>query len=386
MRPVLLLLSFVLVATQATSCAYAQWDIEESHTTASLRGVHNVGGGVAWASGTDGTVLRTEDGGYLWQTCSIPPGAEKLDFRGVQAFDENTAIVMSSGPGDQSRLYKTTDGCQTWKLVFTNPDKEGFWDAIQLDTKGKRFGSLVGDPVDGHFAVFVTFDQGEHWERRRILPRSQEKESLFAASNSSLSLFNSTEVLVTGGPNGARLISLAICVGPESTCFELGDAGPIKENDPNRGKGEQVYWRAEALPLAKGDSGGAFSFARIVRSNQYRTVVVGGDYTKPTSTQANAVYWGSSMYGKLSQTPPHGYRSSVAYDKDQKLWITVGPNGTDISTDDGKNWHPLIPSPTDPADADKNWNALSLPFVVGPHGRIGRLRTIDQKAVVTKKP
>ncbi len=24
-------------------------------------------------------------------------------------------------------------------------------------------------------------------------------------------------------------------------------------------------------------------------------------------------------------------------------------------------------------DTDRNWNALSLPFVVGPHGRIGRL-------------
>jgi hypothetical protein len=37
----------------------------------------------------------------------MPPGAEKLDFRGIQAFDENI-IAMSSGPGDQSRLYKTT--------------------------------------------------------------------------------------------------------------------------------------------------------------------------------------------------------------------------------------------------------------------------------------
>src|SRR5208282_2509017 len=98
---VALLLLLTTLPTQA------QWDIEESHTTASLRGIHNVGGGVAWASGTNGTVLRTEDGGYLWQTCTIPPGAEKLDFRGIQAFDEDTAIVMSSGRGDHSRLYKT---------------------------------------------------------------------------------------------------------------------------------------------------------------------------------------------------------------------------------------------------------------------------------------
>src|ERR1700756_2609763 len=111
--------------------ARAQWTIETSNTTADLRGIHSIGNGVAWASGTNGTVLRTEDGGYVWQLCSVPPGAEKLDFRGIQAFDANTAIVMSSGKGDQSRLYKTTDGCHTWKLILKNPySPDGFFDAI----------------------------------------------------------------------------------------------------------------------------------------------------------------------------------------------------------------------------------------------------------------
>ena len=83
----------------------------------------------------------------------------------------------------------------------------------------------------------------------------------------------------------------------------------------------------------------------------------------------------------LAQTPPHGYRSAVAYDPTTKTWITVGPNGTDISTDDGRNWRALKPNLKDSEapDADKNWNALSLPFVVGPHGRIGKLRTNDLK-------
>ena len=62
---VMALFAILLVSVSVT--AKAQWDIEESHTSASLRGIHDVGGGVAWTSGTDGTVLRTEDGGYLWQ-------------------------------------------------------------------------------------------------------------------------------------------------------------------------------------------------------------------------------------------------------------------------------------------------------------------------------
>jgi hypothetical protein len=81
------------------------------------------------------------------------------------------------------------------------------------------------------------------------------------------------------------------------------------------------------------------------------------------------------MSWKLALSPPHGYRSAVAYDAQEKLWITVGPNGTDVSSDDGKNWRAIHPSITlhESPDADRNWNALSLPFVVGPHGRIGRL-------------
>ncbi|WP_216843071.1 hypothetical protein [Granulicella sp. S190] len=151
MRPFFFLLMLTFAVIRGSACAHAQWDLEDSHTTASLRGIHNVGGGVAWASGTNGTVLRTEDGGYLWQTCNVPPGAEKLDFRGVQGFDEKNAVVMSSGPGDQSRLYKTTDGCQTWKLLVTNPDKDGFWDAVQY--RSRDHGLILGDPVKGRFLV-----------------------------------------------------------------------------------------------------------------------------------------------------------------------------------------------------------------------------------------
>jgi hypothetical protein len=47
----------------------------------------------------------------------------------------------------------------------------------------------------------------------------------------------------------------------------------------------------------------------------------------------------------VSAHPPHGYRSAVAYSPATKTWITVGPNGTDISTDDGRNWRALTPTP-----------------------------------------
>ena len=62
----------------------------------------------------------------------------------------------------------------------------------------------------------------------------------------------------------------------------------------------------------------------------------------------------------------------MAWDADLKLWVTVGPNGSDVSRDDGRTWQPLEHAPAD-APKGGEWNALSLPWAVGPHGRIGKL-------------
>ncbi|MGD0347766.1 MAG: hypothetical protein ABSA85_13475 [Terracidiphilus sp.] len=338
------LLAVVLAACGA---AHAQWEIESSGTTADLRGVDNVGGGVAWASGTNGTVLRTEDGGYLWQACAVPPGAEHLDFRGVQAFDANAAIVMSSGKGDLSRLYKTTDGCHTWKLVFMNPDADGFWDALMLNRYDSD-GFVLGDPVNGRFSFWETSDKGATWTKSNVRGlEALANESAFAASNSSLLVEEAFAIgFVTGGAKEVRTFLM---------------------QDDESFKSFRVFSQGVS------SSSGAFSIS--VRDD-YGWVVVGGNFLKPNDRYGTASYTrdGGKTW-RASQTPPNGYRSAVAYDAASKTWITVGPNGTDISTDDGKNWRALHPDPAmhEAADADRDWNALSLPFVVGPHGRIGKL-------------
>jgi hypothetical protein len=375
MRTISILALITIAAT-----AHAQFTLQNSNTTADLRGIHNVGGGVAWASGTNGTVLRTEDGGYVWQSCSIPSGAEKLDFRGVQAFDANTAIVMSSGPGDQSRLYKTTDGCHSWKLLFTNPDKDGFWDAIRAGDPDDPDGTVIripdhvrsralvlGDSVNGELRLW---EWKEGWEDRELelshsmKGKSDLGEGSFAASNSVLQIANTKQINPTweyafrfaSGTAAHSYISM-VRIERTSKC------------EPCRQESSRVE-----VPMSQGtDSSGVFSF-------DFRTdlvgVAVGGDYKKPDALiRAAAITSDGGESWKLAIIPPHGYRSAVAYDPTTKTWITVGPNGTDISTDDGKNWRALHPDPAlhEAPDADRNWNALSLPYVVGPHGRIGKL-------------
>src|SRR5262249_46794587 len=117
----------------AATAAAQSLTVQISNSTASLRGVSAVSEQVAWASGTGGTFLRTTDGGTTW-TAGKVPGAERLDFRDVQAVDANTAYLLSIGKGETSRVYKTTDGGANWTLQLQNKDAEGFFDEMAFWT------------------------------------------------------------------------------------------------------------------------------------------------------------------------------------------------------------------------------------------------------------
>jgi photosystem II stability/assembly factor-like uncharacterized protein len=364
MRGLVLLIGLLTVTYGSIQ---GQWAIEDSTTTADLRGIDSLGGGVAWASGTNGTVVRTEDGGYEWQPCTVPPGAEHLDFRGIQAFDANTAIVMSSGKGDLSRLYKTTNGCQTWKLLLTNPDKDGFWDALEF--QGHDRGFILGDPVAGRFVLFFTLNGGNKWGRviTEDLEATNAKAGVFAASNSAMTLgYEGMPMFGTSGPEGPWLYI------PESVCTSITARG-----DPAGCFNGALRFERVKLPLAgSSPSAGIFSIALGPAGSV--VVAVGGDYGKPDAVAGTAATTTPRLNpakAAAAEKPPNGYRSSVACDAATKTWITVGPNGTDISTDDGRNWRAVHPDAAlhEAPDADRNWNAISLPFVVGPHGRIGKL-------------
>jgi hypothetical protein len=352
------------------------WQMQDSGTTASLRGIDSVDGKVAWASGSEGAVLKTTDGGLHWTKCAIPDGDKDgatLDFRGVQAWDARTAIVMASGPGEKSRLYKTEDGCSHWTLLYTNPDKTGFWDGISFWDRSN--GLLLGDPtetlystpVDGslnrrhlELTVFFTVDGGTTWTRQAYWMESPlavgglQDSAAFAASNSSLAVVGHSAWIGTGGKKGPHiLVGDSYNVSPPGV---LCDCVPMPPH---------TIWFTHSIPVpltGGNESSGIFSLH--FRDLQHGSVV-GGDYTKPNESAGTAA-WTSDRgeHWTVSTIPPHGYRSTVQWSESEKLWITAGTNGSDISRDDGRTWQPLD---------NGNWNALSLPFIVGPKGRIARL-------------
>lgn len=299
-----------------------------------LRGISAVSDKVAWASGAKGTVLRTIDGGSTWQRLEIV-GTEALDFRDIQAFDQNTAFVLSIGPGEQSRIYKTVDGGKIWQRQFTNRDPKAFYDCFAF--WDSTHGIAVSDSVDGKFPLITTTD-GMNWNpvAMKKMPAALPAEGAFAASGTCIATFGKNDVWFATG-------------GPAARVFHSADRGQI--------------WTVAETPIVHGAATqGIFSLAFWTAKDG---VAVGGDYKEPVQTgKTAAVTHDGGKTWVLASKPPGGYRSAVAVGASQSL-ITVGTSGANSSPDRGNSWNPMI---------TEDLNAVSFAgnsgWAVGPAGKI----------------
>jgi photosystem II stability/assembly factor-like uncharacterized protein len=174
MKLIIALITTVLISTGLQDVTQQSLD-----SSASLRGLSVVSDEVAWLSGAHGTVGRTTDGGKTWQVIKVP-GAEKLDFRDVEAFDDKRAYILSIGPGELSRIYHTADGGATWKQQWKNDDKN--WTATETpilagkesagifsiafrdDMQGIIVGGDYQQPKQTQATAAITNDAGKTWK------------------------------------------------------------------------------------------------------------------------------------------------------------------------------------------------------------------------------
>ena len=351
-------LSFLLSLLSCAS-AQAQWrKLQTSGIDTNLRGVSvaempNAKGvpvPVVWASGSNGVILKSVDVGKTWKRLRVS-GGDALDFRGIVAFSEKAAYLMSSGEGEKSRIYKTTDSGETWKLQYTDKRKEFFLDAMACLSETHCF--ALSDPIDGKFLLLNTTD-GEHWNPlpRENMPAALPGEGAFAASNTCLAISGEEIFFGTGGP-AARV-------------FHSLDSGRT--------------WTAAETPIASGKaSAGIFS---LTIGDDNRVMAVGGDYKEPSRpyrVAAHSVDGGKSW--QLASQQPGGYRSAVAHIDDGR-WVAVGPSGEDLTDDSGAHW-----KHTD----SLNLNAMALldvftGWAVGPNGTIARFVNHTQYEIHFRRP
>ena len=339
------ILAVAALLLSAATGAHAQVQVVPQHSGVEvrLRGISAVDGETAWASGRDGTVLRTRDGGRSWEKILVP-GAGSLDFRDIEAFDGETAVVLAIGPGEASRVYRTDDGGKRWRLALQNHDPRGFFDCMAFD--GQR-GWLLGDPVDGHFQVFASDNGGRDWTPVDG-PRAEQGEAAFAASGTCIARTGNTLAVATGGTT-SRLHA--------------------------RRDGDDRWISLDSGLEAGAESKGVFSLAPLAHG----FAAVGGDF-QAEGAKANAMRFALASAADagvakvrvarsaLPQT--RGYRSGIACTGDARTCVAVGPGGVDAWT--GAEWISVSATGYDAVDLAGN-----VGWASGDDGRIARVRIGD---------
>ncbi|WNF30601.1 oxidoreductase [Streptomyces sp. C11-1] len=326
----------------ATTGSLPGWKLTATGTEARFRGLAAVSRSTAWVAGSQGTILRTGDGGRHWRDVS-PPGAGELEFRDIEAFDARRAVALAIGEGEASRVLRTDDGGATWTESFRNTEPRAFYNCLTFFDS--RHGLVAGDPVDGKFRVLSTADGGRSW---RVLPDAGMPDALpgeagFAASGQCLASSGAKDVwLTTGGAATARVL-----------------------HSRDRGR----TWTASASTLPAGDPArGVFAVAFRDRAHG---IAVGGDYRPDqASPRAAAVTGDGGRTWRQSAAPPPAYRSGVTWlPYTRSAALAVGPTGTDLTLDAGRTWRTVDTGSYDTVDCAPDLGC----WASGEKGRVARL-------------
>jgi len=288
-----------------------QWQYKALPKTVSLRGSAVIKDSL-WVTGSNNSVFVSQNGGKTWQDKSLAITLT-TDFRDIELFDANTAIVMGIGSGKDSVLYKTTNGGDSWSLLYENQDEQGFFDSIAFWDKDN--GLLLGDPVDGYYVINKTCDGGKTWRRIQAqnIPKILTHESAFAASGNSIIV----------GEEGYAWFATG---GKSASIYTSDDYGET--------------WQRHSVPLFNETStAGGYSLAM---NHVQQLFIIGGDYKQRSGNYANMATFHKEQWDVVD-TGQHGLRTAMQCE--YLVCITTGKSSTDISFDGGISWR-ILTSPS----------------------------------------
>lgn len=323
---------FLLGSTNAQ-----ELEMLERGTKTSLRGLSVVDNKIIWASGSNGKIARSIDGGksFVWMS---PKGYENRDFRDIHAYDNAMAIVLAVS--EPAVILKTRDGGENWYAVFVDSTKGMFLDA--LDVEGNA-GVVIGDPLKGRAFIAATSDSCETWKvmhNNKALYTLAQGEAFFASSGSNI------RMLRKDVDNG-----LVFASGGLVSRLFIGD-------------------HSYTIPIQKGKSStGANGI--LLFNNGKEGVVFGGDFSNHKRVDSTLAFFSfkRKVEFSLPQQMPNGYKSGAAVTADGKL-LVCGTSGVDLTADKGTSWRSISPLSFHVAVASPDGKTI---FLAGAEGKIARV-------------
>lgn len=268
-----------------------------------------ISGDLIWLAGNKNTIYKSLDKGRTWINSGFKSN-KNFDFRDVEIINDQTAIVMAAGYGEDSALFITNNQGKSWRLLYQNPDKKGFFNSIAF--VNRKLGFLMGDPVKEHFMLKRTKDGGETWHTIDMthFPEIEKSEIAFAASGNTLITNRQNEIYFATGGNQAAVYRYN-----------------FKTKTSNKTQ----------LPLhSKGSTSGAYSVAFNSKSDLF---ALGGDYKQRQGPYENIVLL--NKHGRTVNQAVNLGGLITAMQCSVKVCIAVGKSNSYMSKNHGYQWLPL---------------------------------------------
>lgn len=303
---------------------------------ASFRGIKMVDPQTVLVSGSDSTVLLTQDGGTSWARLHVSESNE-LDFRDIESTGDGNLILMSAGLGEKSQILHSENLGQSWSVVYQNREATVFFNGMDFTKQG--LGILTGDPVDGRLFLLRTTDSGKSWTPMAG-PTLLSGEYGFAASGTGITLGDEGRIWIATGAAAARVF-----------------------HSQNYGRS----WAVATTPVRSGKaSEGIFSVAFQGPGNG---VIVGGDYKIPAKATRNCAFTSDGGVNWIAATTRMPHKACVRFLDDQRV-LAVGRTGIMLSENRGVDWHTISNASFYTFDHHKESGTV---FLAGADGNVAKL-------------
>lgn len=320
-------------------------------------------GGVGYAAGDFGTVLKTQDGGSSWQ--GLPTGMT-AELRKLRLVGQNTVVVAGG-----CLVRRSDDGGQTFVRIPWTPSEASCSSQVgAIDFPSASVGYIVLQ----NGTLMRTSDGGKSWARKTSVPKTQTAPGAgsavvtdvrflspdlgFATLSSNSGMYRSTD----GGASWSPVIPVgtlnSLQFATTQSGFAAGDGGLLLRTDDGG-----TTWSA------------IDTISELASGRRLTSVKVAGDLMMVTEEQGGALLRSADNGATWAAVSPASRPIHDAAIASSTRVVGVGAAGTTVLSDDaGANWRQIgmdVPS----GFARIRASAAGAAIATGPNGAM--LRTVD---------
>ena len=230
-----------------------------------------------------------------------------------RAIASNGSSIFALSVGNPALLFKYDDG--EYRVVYKEAHEKVFYDSMAFFDN--QHGLAMGDPTEDCLSIILTDDSGTTWKKIPCgkLPKIEDGEAAFAASNTNIAIVNDNTWIVTGGKK-ARVF-----------------------HSPNMGS----TWKVYDTPITQGGKMTGIYSVDFFDSNN--GIIFGGNWEEKENNTSNKAITndGGKTWQLIADGKEPGYKSCVQYvpETNGKELFAVASTGISFSNDGGNSWRAI---------------------------------------------